>query len=85
MELHPNAWLSKRRNMKLGLISRTKILNALEKGDKSMREISEEIKISYARVLHHLHLLEAERFVERHGEKKPFRWKVTKIGQQRLA
>ena len=84
MHVHPKVRLSTRRNTRLGLLSRTEILGALEKGEKSIREVSIEINISYTRVLHHLHLLEAERLVERLGEKRPFKWRVTGVGQQAL-
>lgn len=84
MYVHPKAYLSTRRNTRLGLLSRTKILGALEKEQKSIREVSIEINISYSRVLHHLHLLEAERLVERLGGKRPFKWRVTGFGQQAL-
>lgn len=84
MYIHPKAHLSTRRNTRLGLLSRTKILNALEKKEKSIREVSIEINISYHRVLHHLHLLEEERLVKRLGEKRPFKWAVTGFGQQAL-
>jgi len=85
MYVHPKARLSTRRNTRLGLLSRTKILGALEKGEKSIREVSIEINISYTRVLRHLHLLEAEHLVKRFGEKRPFKWRVTGFGQQALS
>jgi len=81
---YPQAYLSKKRNVKTGLRSRTKILQALERGEKTIREITEIMKISYACTSHHLHLLQAENYVKRIGEKKPFKWRTTGLGQQRL-
>ncbi|HYB93146.1 MAG TPA: winged helix-turn-helix domain-containing protein [archaeon] len=81
---YPQAYLSKKRNLKTGLRSRTKILQTLELGEKTAREISETMKTSYACASHHLHLLRAENYVIRVGEKKPFKWRTTGLGQQKL-
>jgi hypothetical protein len=40
--------------------------------------------LKYNVVVHHLHLLEAERVVVREGDKKPYIWQLTGVGQQRL-
>lgn len=85
MYVHPNAHLSTRRNTRVGLLARTKILSALENKEDSIREVSLEINVSYSRILHHLHLLEEEHLVKRLGEKRPFKWRVTGLGQQPLA
>jgi predicted ArsR family transcriptional regulator len=81
---YPQAYLSRKRNLKTGLLSRTKILKALELGEKTAREIADTMKISYACTSHHLHLLQAENYVKRIGEKKPFKWRKTELGQQKL-
>lgn len=80
---HPKAFLSTKRNVRLGLTSRTKVIQALEKKASNARSISNATGLSYAIVLHHLRLLEAEKVVTRKG-KKPFLWELTGAGQQRL-
>ena len=80
---HPKAFLSSTKNVRLGLVARTKIVVLLEKGDLNARTLAQKIGLSYAAVLHHLHLLETENIIERIGT-KPFLWKLTGAGQQRL-
>jgi hypothetical protein len=41
-------------------------------------------QLKYNTVVHHLHLLEAERVVVKKGGKKPYVWQLTGVGQQRL-
>jgi len=67
----------------LGLVARTKIVLLLEKGEFNARTLAQKIGVSYAAVFHHLHLLETENIVGRRGA-KPFSWKLTGAGQQRL-
>jgi len=80
---HPKAYLSTKRNVRLGLTARTRVIQALEKEASNARGISNSTRLSYKIVLHHLHLLEAERVVSRKGN-KPFLWELTGAGQQRL-
>ncbi|MFQ6076253.1 MAG: winged helix-turn-helix domain-containing protein [Candidatus Bathyarchaeia archaeon] len=81
---HPNAYLSRVRNVKSGLASRTKILSLLEESPKTAKGIGPDAQISYSTTLHHLHLLENERIVERTTAKPPYVWETTGIGQLRL-
>jgi len=80
---HPKAFLSLRRNVSRGLTARTKILSLLERSPQSAKMLAEKIGSSYTSILHHLHLLEAERITTR-GNKKPYLWSLTGAGQQRL-
>jgi len=80
---HPKAFLSQKRNVKLGLVARTRIILALEKAGANARSVANTIGLNYHIVLHHLHLLEAEKVVTRKG-KRPFLWELTGAGQQRL-
>jgi len=80
---HPKALLTKKRNVRLGLQARTRILFLLEKGASTTKAIGEETRLSYATALHHLHLLEGEAVVTREG-RKIYRWQLTGAGQQRL-
>ena len=80
---HPKAFLSLTRNVRLGLVARTKIVSLLEKGEFTARVLAEKIGMSYSAVLHHLHLLETERIIGRKGT-RPFLWNLTGAGQQRL-
>jgi len=81
---HPRAFLSRKRNVRLGLIARTRILQVLEKQESNTRGILSLSGLNYGVVVHHLRLLEAERVVVRKGSKRPFVWELTGVGQQRL-
>jgi predicted ArsR family transcriptional regulator len=84
MDFHPKAFLSNKRNVKLGLVARTRILSELEKSPARVKEIADTSKLSYTVVLHHLHLLEVEKVTTRSGN-RPFIWQLTGVGQQRLS
>ena len=84
MEFHPKAFLSQKRNVKLGLIARTRILVVLEKSPAKVKEIADTSKLGYKIVLHHLHLLEVEKVTTR-SENRPYIWQLTGVGQQRLS
>jgi len=80
---HPKAFLSQKRNVKLGLTARTRVIVALEKTASNIRSIANTTGLNYNIVLHHLHLLETEKVVTRKGN-RPFLWELTGMGQQRL-
>ncbi len=80
---HSKAFLVETRNVQLGLLARSRIARFLEKQPSSARNLAEATKMSYAAVLHHLHLFEAEKIVARKG-KRPFHWEFTGGGQQAL-
>jgi len=80
---HPKAFLSQKRNVKLGLTARSRIILALEKAGTHISGIAKATGLNYNIVLHHLHLLEAEKVVTRRGN-RPFLWELTGAGQQRL-
>jgi DNA-binding transcriptional ArsR family regulator len=80
---HPKAFLMEKRNVRLGLLARSRIARFLEKQPSNAKTIAEATGMSYGVVLHHLHLFEAERVVARKG-KKPFQWELTGAGQQTL-
>jgi predicted transcriptional regulator len=72
-----------KRNVPRGLANRTKVILALEREPSNAKELSEKTGMSYASVLHHLHLLENERIVARRGG-RPYMWELTGAGQQSL-
>jgi len=80
---HPKAFLSRRRNVRQGLVARTRIVVLLERGASNAKTLVQESGLTYVAVLHHLHLLEVEDIVLRKG-KKPYSWELTGAGQQRL-
>lgn len=82
-EYHPNAYLTSFRNVKLGLKTRTAILNLLERKTAGTKEISKETGLPYNVVLHHLKLLEARGIVQRKSS-RPSVWALTGLGQKRL-
>lgn len=81
---HPKAFLTLKRNVQRGLMARTKIILILEEQEANAKEIAQETALSYASILYHLHLLRAEHILSREG-KRPYVWKLTGAGQQRLA
>lgn len=80
---HPKAYLAKVKNIKRGLLARTKILNVLDKGPADAKTIAERAGIHYSVVTHHLRLLEIEGIVERKPS-RPNVWGLTGLGQKRL-
>ena len=82
--LHPKAYLTSKRNVKAGLISRSKILQALEKERKSARGIATEAALSYECVTYHLKTMKKERLVDKLTKGRPFTWSLTPFGQQKL-
>lgn len=81
---HPKAFLSRKRNVRLGLVARTRILQALDKQWSDATGIATLSGLKYNVVAHHLRLLEAEQVVSRKGNKRPYVWRLTGAGQQRL-
>jgi len=80
---HPNAFLSTRRNIRPGLVARTKIVLLLEKKVLNTKALVEHTKLSYSSVRYHLRLLETEKIISHKGN-KPYSWELTGAGQQRL-
>lgn len=72
------------RNVSRGLDSRTKILEAMEKGKKDVRDISEKSGLSVNRVAYHLKLMLTHRIVVVQRIGRVGRWTETKYGQERL-
>jgi predicted transcriptional regulator len=81
---NPNAYLTQKRNVRLGLVARSKVLQVVEKQAASIRVIRDATGLKYAVILYHLKLLEREKVVQRQGGKKPYAWMFTGIGQRRL-
>jgi len=83
-EYHPNAFLRKIRNVRAGLITRTKIIYTIRDGGLSAGDTAKLVGMSYSNVLHHLRLMEEEATVERKKGSRPFPWRSTGKGQQQL-
>ncbi len=84
LTLHPKAYLTSRRNVRAGLVARTKILLALENGRKRASVLASETSLSYNCVAYHLKAMRKDRLVDRVAQKKPFTWGLTPFGQQVL-
>jgi len=80
---HPKAHLSEIKNIRLGLMARTRILNVLEKHTVDAKTIADEAEMHYGVVVHHLRLLNAEDIIAWRGS-KPHVWSLTGFGQKRL-
>jgi predicted ArsR family transcriptional regulator len=81
---HPDAYLSKIKNVRQGLRARTRVLAALEKHSADAKTVASEAEMHYGVAMHHLKLLEAEEIVQREGG-KPHVWALTGVGQKRLS
>lgn len=80
---HPNAYLSRVRNVSRGLRARTKILNSLEKTIGDAKAVSTQSGLTYGVAMHHLKLLAADGIVD-HRDHRPCIWSMTGKGQKRL-
>lgn len=81
---NPNAYLAHKRNVRLGLVARSKILQSIERNALTIKNISGVTGLNYAVVLYHLKLLEEEKIVVRKSVKPPYFWGLTGLGQRRL-
>ena len=81
--MHPNAYLKNIRNVRCGLLARTKILCSLEKQGFSASNLAKESDLTYGVVMYHLKLLKDEGTVERKGSGR-YVWLTTGLGQKRL-
>ncbi|MFH0848264.1 MAG: hypothetical protein V1857_02015 [archaeon] len=81
---HSKAYLSRIRNVKAGLLSRTRIIMALEKEASTIVEIADRSRLTYGCTLHHLRAMSRERIVGRSGKNRGSTWFLTEFGQQRL-
>ncbi len=82
--LHPKAYLISKRNVRAGLVSRSKILLVLEGETKTAPGIAKESALSYECVTYHLKAMKKERLVDRDSRGRPFKWRLTPFGQQKL-
>jgi DNA-binding transcriptional ArsR family regulator len=82
--VHPKAYLTSRRNVKAGLLARTKILLVLERERKTAPQIVKETGLSYASISYHLKALKKDRLADRLSNTRPFAWGLTPFGQQKL-
>ena len=82
--LRSKAYLSKIRNVKAGLLSRSKIIIAIEIGAGTIVEIANRSGLTYGCALHHLRAMNRERIVGRSGRNRQSTWFLTEFGQQRL-
>ncbi|MEM3507394.1 MAG: winged helix-turn-helix domain-containing protein [Candidatus Bathyarchaeia archaeon] len=83
--IHPKAYLIYKRNVKTGLHARSKIIQALESGSKTIKEICEKTGISYSKVIYHLKLLLKEKIIKKVDKTRPYLLVLTEFGQQKLA
>jgi predicted transcriptional regulator len=81
---NPNAYLTHRRNVRLGLVARTRVLDVVKNKELTIKEIRQATGLKFGVVLYHLKLLENEQIVQRKGGKKPYSWMLTGLGQKRL-
>jgi len=80
---HPKAFLINTKNVKQGLVTRTKIATLLDEASYTAKTMSERTSTSYSSILHHLHLMENEHIVKRNNN-RPYIWRLTGTGQKKL-
>jgi len=81
---HPRAYISGMRNVNRGLASRSKIIEAMEKGKTRIVEICEKAGLTESCVSHHMRLLLKQRVVSSAAVGRGNRWTLTKYGQEKL-
>ena len=81
---NPNAYLREIKNVRRGLVARSRILEALEGISATAGALAKETALSYRVILHHLWLLEAENIVLCKTSKRTYYWALTGGGQQQL-
>ena len=81
---HPRAYMSGMKNVSRGLVSRTKIIDAMEQGKTRTSEISEKAKLGRACVSYHLRLMLGQKVVLVKDVGREGRWTLTKYGQEKL-
>jgi len=64
-------------------LTRTYILNTLEKTSNNAIHIAKTTSLSYSVVSYHLRLLKREGIITRKG-KRPYNWLLTGMGQKQL-
>ena len=74
------AFLRTIRNVRKGLITRSKIINILKNNKFSAKEIAEKINMSYSAIRRQLKLMEREKIVRKIGRK----WSLTGYGQKEI-
>lgn len=82
-EVDPRAYLRYVRNVRKGIETRTKILNLLSEGPRTIDNLSKDLGLSKSTVRKHMVRLEKERIVEREGRRRAS-WKLTGYGQMAI-
>ena len=83
--LEPRAFLSiLKRNTRRGVLARSRLINALRKGELTLGQIAESSDLPINVVRYHLANLEKAGIVERKGSGRGRRWRLTGLGQSRL-
>src|SRR5205809_6473052 len=72
------------RNVSRGLVSRTKIIDIMQKAKNNIPEISEKAGLSQSCVGYHLKLLLKHRVVAVNHSGRAVRWTLTRYGHEKL-
>lgn len=82
--ISPRAYLGRIRNVKRGLMTRSRIIELLENGPSTTRRIAGGVGLSQSAVRKQLRNMAAEGIVEGRKIKGRFLWKLTGAGQSTL-
>lgn len=83
-KVNPRAYLSSIKNVRRGVDTRSKILDAISSRPSTSKKIAEEIGKSYSSVRRHLKIMEAEGIVRSFRYKGKLMWVQTGVGQTEL-
>lgn len=83
-EVNPRAYLSRIKNVKKGLDTRSKILELIKSKPLTIRKISEQVGRSSSSIRRHLKNMEAEGIVRSQRYKGRLLWMPTGIGQKSI-
>lgn len=82
--ISPRAYLARIRNVRRGLLTRTKIIELLSRGPSTTRRLAGGVGLTQSAVRKHLRNMAAEGIVEARKIKGRFLWRLTGAGQSTL-
>ncbi|MEN2974016.1 MAG: winged helix-turn-helix domain-containing protein [Candidatus Caldarchaeales archaeon] len=83
-KVNPRAYLSRIKNVKRGIDTRSRILEIISSKPSTLKNIAEEVKRSNSSVRRHLKNMEAEGIVKSYKYKRRVIWTQTGMGQTEL-
>ena len=82
--IYPRAYLRRIRNVRRGVSTRSKIIDALKQRPLTVNELAELIQLSPSTIRRHLRNMSRERIVLKFKSEGKMLWRLTGIGQAAL-